>query len=160
MRRPNACLYRQSRQQHNGQAAEPSPQGTTKAKVVSDNTWLIAPYPDRESNSDLLFRRELFYPLNYQGNLKFALKGGAKVLQFADKTKNMWNENAEEPLVCSLDSCPLYSQRYIGKSLTEVGLANIYATTHCRCRKKSHQFWMEIDTILPKDCIYLWAKSI
>ena len=25
-------------------------------------------YPDRESNSNLLFRRELFYPLNYQGN--------------------------------------------------------------------------------------------
>ncbi len=23
-------------------------------------------YSDRESNSDLLFRRELFYPLNYQ----------------------------------------------------------------------------------------------
>ena len=23
-------------------------------------------YPDRESNPDLLFRRELFYPLNYQ----------------------------------------------------------------------------------------------
>ena len=25
-------------------------------------------YSDRESNSDLLFRRELFYPLNYQSN--------------------------------------------------------------------------------------------
>ena len=31
-------------------------------------------YPDRESNSDLLFRRELFYPLNYQGNLFTACK--------------------------------------------------------------------------------------
>ena len=27
-------------------------------------------YPDRESNSDLIFRRDLFYPLNYQGNHK------------------------------------------------------------------------------------------
>ena len=27
-------------------------------------------YPDRESNSDLLFRRELFYPLNYQSPKK------------------------------------------------------------------------------------------
>ena len=27
-------------------------------------------YPDRESNSDLIFRRDLFYPLNYQGNNK------------------------------------------------------------------------------------------
>ena len=25
-------------------------------------------YSDRESNPDLLFRRELFYPLNYQSN--------------------------------------------------------------------------------------------
>ena len=30
-----------------------------EAKIV----W----YPDRESNSDLIFRRDLFYPLNYQG---------------------------------------------------------------------------------------------
>ena len=29
--------------------------------------WAV--YPDRESNSDLLFRRELFYPLNYQGDI-------------------------------------------------------------------------------------------
>ena len=27
-------------------------------------------YSDRESNSDLLFRRELFYPLNYQSPKK------------------------------------------------------------------------------------------
>lgn len=31
-------------------------------KKIRENLW----YSDRESNSDLLFRRELFYPLNYQ----------------------------------------------------------------------------------------------
>ena len=35
-------------------------------------------YPDRESNSDLLFRRELFYPLNYQGNTFFSLQRYSK----------------------------------------------------------------------------------
>ena len=40
-------------------------------------------YPDRESNSDLLFRRELFYPLNYQGNLLWC----AKIQQLERKAK-------------------------------------------------------------------------
>lgn len=36
-------------------------------KIKGDILWAV--YPDRESNSDLLFRRELFYPLNYQGDM-------------------------------------------------------------------------------------------
>ena len=32
-------------------------------------------YPDRESNSDLLFRRELFYPLNYQDAHTYCFSG-------------------------------------------------------------------------------------
>ena len=35
-------------------------------------------YPDRESNPDLLFRRELFYPLNYQ-DLPFIRLFGCKI---------------------------------------------------------------------------------
>ena len=31
-------------------------------------------YPDRESNPDLLFRRELFYPLNYQDQCSVAFR--------------------------------------------------------------------------------------
>lgn len=30
-------------------------------------------YSDRESNPDLLFRRELFYPLNYQSLFEFVI---------------------------------------------------------------------------------------
>lgn len=30
-------------------------------------------YSDRESNPDLLFRRELFYPLNYQSEDLFSI---------------------------------------------------------------------------------------
>lgn len=42
-------------------------------------------YPDRESNSDLLFRRELFYPLNYQGNLFFSLQRYSKYAEITKK---------------------------------------------------------------------------
>ena len=34
-------------------------------------------YPDRESNSELSFRRALLYPFNYQGKVLFGCKGKA-----------------------------------------------------------------------------------
>ncbi len=40
-------------------------------------------YPDRESNSELSFRRALLYPFNYQG---YAISG-AKVQISKEKTK-------------------------------------------------------------------------
>ncbi len=43
-------------------------------------------YPDRESNSNLLFRRELFYPLNYQGNNVSGLQSYIKKLSKRNKT--------------------------------------------------------------------------
>ena len=59
-------------------------------------------YPDRESNSDLLFRRELFYPLNYQGNTFFSLqrysksaekqKKGSLFLSFAPFGVTLWSK--------------------------------------------------------------------
>ena len=33
---------------------------------------LTEKYPRRESNSDLIFRRDLFYPLNYEGSFETA----------------------------------------------------------------------------------------
>ena len=49
--------------------------------VGQSNYW----YPDRESNSELSFRRALLYPFNYQGNIFV----GAKVVQNERKTKLM-----------------------------------------------------------------------
>ena len=40
-------------------------------------------YPDRESNSELSFRRALLYPFNYQGG-KFTYFAAAKVLKIID----------------------------------------------------------------------------
>ncbi len=36
-------------------------------------------YPDRESNSELSFRRALLYPFNYQGNSRSECKGTKKL---------------------------------------------------------------------------------
>ena len=49
-------------------------------------------WSDRESNPDLIFRRDLFYPLNYQTivRLRCAIQpyhSGAKVLRFSELCK-------------------------------------------------------------------------
>ena len=49
-------------------------------------------YPDRESNSELSFRRALLYPFNYQGHSILAVEeygyiGGCKVTKKMEKRK-------------------------------------------------------------------------
>ena len=49
-----------------------------KLKEVVSVTFDTTPqYPDRESNSELSFRRALLYPFNYQGKVLFGCKGKA-----------------------------------------------------------------------------------
>ena len=44
---------------------------------ISFPTWEQKEYPDRESNSELSFRRALLYPFNYQGKVLFDCKDKA-----------------------------------------------------------------------------------
>ena len=53
----------------------------SKAWEKENNSW----YPDRESNSELSFRRALLYPFNYQG-MCFS---GAKVRRKDEKNKRI-----------------------------------------------------------------------
>ena len=54
-------------------------EGTKKKKVRNPKRFLTQ-YPDRESNSELSFRRALLYPFNYQGNI-FGCKVTKKFLK-------------------------------------------------------------------------------
>ena len=48
-----------------------------EAHVATLLSVLVFEYPDRESNSELSFRRALLYPFNYQGKVLFGCKGKA-----------------------------------------------------------------------------------
>ena len=48
--------------------------GVSAKKKVRNLRWFLTQYPDRESNSELSFRRALLYPFNYQGNISVGAK--------------------------------------------------------------------------------------
>lgn len=109
--RPPAGMAGSAVRAHNGRQpargtpstrARPSPGGKTPAGRHTERKqdWgkRQQAYPDRESNSDLLFRRELFYPLNYQGNPFFSLQRYSKL---AEKQKKCVFIFAIRPIWCN-----------------------------------------------------------